>query len=65
MKKCSFPHGMFIRPDGLNELDPCEYDLTEIHRNVDVQVLKCRNCGHVEVEWIRREDTVDDVFDKV
>lgn len=63
--KCTYPPGMSIKPDGKSELDPCLYDLVEVHRNVDVEVLKCRECGHVEVQWIRRDDTEDDVFDRV
>lgn len=64
-RKCEFPNGMFIKPDGRNELDPCLYDIVEVHRNVDVNILRCRECGHVEVEWIRRPDTTDDVFDRL
>lgn len=52
-KKCKFPNGVTIKPDGIHELDPCVYDEIEIHRNVTVRVLKCRYCGHVEIEWKR------------
>lgn len=62
--KCSFPPGISIRPDGRSELDPCIYETIEAYRNVDVQVLRCKNCGHIEIEWFRRDDT-EDVFDKV
>lgn len=63
-KKCKFPEGISIRPDGKSELDPCFYEVIEAYRNVDVQILQCKNCGHIEVEWFRREDT-EDAFDEV
>lgn len=63
MKKCEFPDGFSIRPDGINELDPCDYEEIEIHKNVDVHILRCTRCGHIEIEWIRRDDTIDEVCD--
>lgn len=60
--KCGCGTGVRILPDGVNELDLCNYDLIEVHKNVDVHVLRCSKCGHVEVEWFRTEDT-EDVFD--
>lgn len=47
--KCESP--VKIYPDGKNELDPCEYELVEKRRNCTVEVLKCKNCGHVEIIW--------------
>lgn len=57
MSKCQFPDGMVIKPDGVNELDPCEYEVVEAYRNVTIEVLRCRKCGHTEVSWRRQEDT--------
>jgi hypothetical protein len=57
MSKCSFPGGITIKPDGVNELDPCEYELTEKYRNVTVEILRCKKCGHVEILWFRQENT--------
>lgn len=34
-----------------DELDPCVYDVIETHENVTVEVLKCCNCGHIELSW--------------
>ena len=51
MCKCNFPNGMKIKPDGTHELDPCTYEEVERHENVTVAVLKCKKCGHVELEW--------------
>lgn len=56
-RKCTFPHGITIKPDGVNELDPCHYDEIERYRNVTVNVLRCQKCGHIEIEWERQEDT--------
>lgn len=52
-QKCQPPDGVSIKPDGVNELDPCLYDEVETHQNVTVHVLRCRRCGHIEIEWER------------
>lgn len=57
MSKCSFPPGAVIRPDGVNELDSCCYKEVERYKNVTVRVLRCIRCGHIEVTWVRQEDT--------
>jgi NMD protein affecting ribosome stability and mRNA decay len=56
-QKCSFPKGVTIKPDGINQLDPCLYETTEIHRNVTVEVRRCVHCGHVDIAWHRQDDT--------
>ena len=60
MEKCQHPGGVIIKPDGINELDPCRYRTTEIHRNVTVLVNVCQVCGHVDLSWLRQEDTEDE-----
>lgn len=55
-QKCQPPDGVSIKPDGVNELDPCLYDEVETHQNVTVHVLRCRRCGHIEIEWERNVD---------
>ena len=55
-KKCSFGVGITIKPDGVNELDACRYEVLEVHENVTVEVIRCKNCGHTEVSWYRPED---------
>lgn len=57
MGKCEFPNGIIIRPDGVNELDPCLYEEIERYVNVTVSVLRCKKCGHIEIEWTRQPDT--------
>ena len=57
MYRCRFPDGLTIKPDGQNELDPCFYDVVEEYRNVTVRVLRCRNCGRIELEWERQDNT--------
>ena len=56
MSRCQWPDGMEIRPDGVHRLDPCTYDVIEEHRGVTVRVLRCRRCGHQEIEWTREVD---------
>lgn len=57
-QKCNFGD-VTIKPDGVNDLDPCVYELMEKHRNVTVEVLRCPKCGHIEILWHRQEDTED------
>ena len=57
MSKCKYKGGITIKPDGVNDLDPCDYEEVETHKNVTVHVLRCRNCGHVELEWEQQENT--------
>lgn len=57
--KCSFGEGITVKPDGMNELDPCIYEDIEVHTNVTVVVKRCINCGHIEFEWHRQENTED------
>lgn len=61
--KCSYGVGVSIKPDGVNELDPCSYEILEAHRNVTVEILRCKKCGHIEILWHRQEDTEDGDFD--
>lgn len=55
--KCQFPGGVVIKPDGVNELDPCIYEEVERYANVTVSINRCKVCGHVSIEWMRQEDT--------
>ena len=57
-KKCQFPEGVTIKPDGIHELDPCVYEEVERYANVTVIVNRCKNCGHIELMWLRQENTV-------
>ena len=57
MSKCSFPNGMVIKPDGVNELDPCNYEEVERYSNVTVSIRRCKNCGHIDIAWYRQDDT--------
>lgn len=56
--KCEFENGIVIKPDGENELDPCVYEEVERYKNVTVSILRCRNCGHIELNWFRQPDTI-------
>ena len=57
MHKFESSNGMVIKPDCVNELDHCIYEVVEKYANVTIEVLKCKNCGHVEISWYRQEDT--------
>ena len=63
MKRCPFCNGITVKPDGVNDLDPCLYELKEIHRSVDVEVHQCQVCGHAEILWRRRADTEDEIIE--
>lgn len=58
MCKCQFPDGAEVRIGDI-ELDPCIYELTEVHKNVTVEVMKCSVCGNVTFGWRRQNNTVD------
>lgn len=57
MPKCKHPGGITIRPNGVDELDPCIYEEVERYVNVTVSILRCKRCGHIEIEWSRQENT--------
>ena len=59
MKECSFGDGITIKPNGVDELDPCIYEDVEMYTNVTVVISRCKKCGHIEVSWIRQENTED------
>lgn len=59
-KKCKFPDGIVIKPDGINELDPCVYREVEVIHNVTAHVLVCQKCGHVELEFERQSEWIDE-----
>jgi hypothetical protein len=62
--KCQFPKGVTVNPDGVHELDPCRYVLTERHINVTVEVLTCPVCGSVSIGWIPQENTEDIIMEE-
>lgn len=63
-KRCSFG-GVSIKPNGVNELDPCVYRRKELHRNVTVEVSQCERCGNINISWYRQEDTVDEIDEPI
>ena len=44
-----------IKPDGENELDPCDYELVDKRNNCVVEVMRCRKCGHEEIWWTDKD----------
>lgn len=65
MPKCQFPDGVTIKPDGINELDPCIYDLMEEHRNVTIRVYRCPKCGSIDISWEKQDDTESTIFEEL
>lgn len=57
MHKCTLPDGLTIKPDGINELDPCVYEEIERYANVTISISKCKYCGNIDISWFRQEDT--------
>ena len=57
MDKCKFPKGIVIKPDGIHELDPCEYQEVERYANVTISIRRCKKCGNIDIAWFRQEDT--------
>ena len=55
--KCKFPDGVTVKPDSIHELDPCVYKEIDRYENVTVSILRCKKCGHIEIEWKRQPNT--------
>lgn len=55
--KCSMPDGLEIKPDGVNELDPCIFKIEEVYTNCTVQVSRCEKCGEYDISWYRTPAT--------
>lgn len=55
--KCGDCSNVIIKPDGINELDPCFYEVVEAYENVSIEILKCKKCGHTTISWKRQENT--------
>ena len=54
--RCNHGDGVTVKIAGV-PVDPCIYEEVEAYRNVTVRVLRCKRCGHIEVEWERQENT--------
>lgn len=61
-RKCKFPEGIIIKPDGIHEVLPHSYQLREVHENVTVIIAECKRCGRTDVAWRRQKDTVSEYF---
>ena len=38
------------------EIDPCDYEEIDVIENCIVHILKCRKCGHIEIEWEKMKE---------
>ena len=52
-KKCKFNSDIETLRIGDFEVDPCEYEEIETIYNCVVRILRCKRCGHIEIEWER------------
>lgn len=63
-KKCRFPDGISIKPDGINELDPCVYETIETMEfskaPIEVSLDRCVNCGYYEITWKVVKNEIDE-----
>lgn len=57
MEECKFPDGIVIKPDGVNELDPCIYETKRVYTNCIVEISECKNCGKMNISWCRTPNT--------
>lgn len=64
MCKCKFPDDATVKL-GNTTVDPCKYTVAEVHKNVTVEVLKCKVCGHVTIGWHRQDNTEDIIVEEV
>ena len=55
-EKCKHKEGQITELFGY-PVDPCIYKPIERYANVTVTINKCIHCGHVEIDWMRQEDT--------
>lgn len=51
-----------MKPGGTHRIDPCLYETKEIHTNVTVIVSQCKICGHIDIQWERKDDTEDIIY---
>ena len=54
--RCSHGDGVTVSIAGV-PVDPCVYKEIQTFRNVTVHILRCKRCGHTEIEWERQENT--------
>ena len=62
MKKCSFGDGVEVKIGGV-PVDPCCYEVVAIYKNVTVEVLRCKDCGHEDFAWYKQENTEEGDLD--
>lgn len=55
--ECIFPDEITPKTNTSHLLDPCQFRVSEIYRNVTVEVLTCPICGAVSISWRKQENT--------
>jgi len=56
-ERCKLPGILAIRlgAEGGAEVDPCLYQEIETIEHCTVHVLRCKRCGHTEIDWEREK----------
>lgn len=54
---CDCNPNVVIKPDGVNELDPCVYVVDEVYVNVTVEISHCEKCGKINISWFKQDNT--------
>lgn len=42
-------------PDGVHELDPCEYEILDRYEDCIVEIMRWTVCGKEEIVWHRKK----------
>lgn len=64
MKKCSFPPGITIRPDGVHELSPHRYEEAGFPFEADIEVYQCSRCGSLSVLFRGLDDEIYEAYEQ-
>ncbi len=56
MEKCKHPEGMSVNINGI-PIDPCLYATQRVFTNCTVEISRCKNCGHIEINWYKTANT--------
>lgn len=55
--KSKFDTSIVFKPDGVHELDQCDFVEDAVYKNVTVQILKCKTCGRISIGWMLQNNT--------
>ena len=67
LKDVVIPYELFVKlmeqdkqidNEMLDKNSECDFEVTDIWKNVTVFIKKCKDCGAIEIVWEKQEDTV-------